>query len=320
MTKKEVLATMGLIVEHIDKSFGSFQAIKDLSMEVREGSMFGFLGANGAGKTTTMRMILDIIRPDRGHITWDGKDVREVPRHNWGYLPEERGLYPKMVVEDQLLFLARLNGLSKQAAIRELNEWLERFQIQANRKRKVEDLSKGNQQKVQFLATIMHDPAILIMDEPFSGLDPVNANVLKEAFLEMHRRGKTIIFSTHQLEQVEEMCEDIVIINKGQAVVQGSVRDIKRQHGHNMVILKLDNDPQALWVDTLEGVQVTKRRQDYIEMQMRADLNPNVIVEAALSHGGIISRFEIVEPSLTDIFIEQVGKIALPDAPSTVFA
>ena len=311
---------MGLIVEHVNKSFGNFQAIKNLSMEVREGAMFGFLGANGAGKTTTMRMILDIIRPDTGRITWNGKDVREVPPHNWGYLPEERGLYPKMVVEDQLLFLARLNGLSKQAAIRELDEWLERFQIQANRKRKVEDLSKGNQQKVQFLATIMHDPAILIMDEPFSGLDPVNANVLKEAFLEMHRRGKTIVFSTHQLEQVEEMCEDIVIINKGQAIVQGNVRDIKRQHGRNVVILKLDNDPEALWLDTLEGIRVTKRRQDYIEMQIQANLNPNVIVEAALSHGGIISRFEIAEPSLTDIFIEQVGKIALPDAPSAVSA
>jgi|SRR5450755_187723 ABC-2 type transport system ATP-binding protein len=308
---------MGLIVEHVNKSFGNFQAIKNLSMEVREGAMFGFLGANGAGKTTTMRMILDIIRPDTGRITWNGKDVREVPRHNWGYLPEERGLYPKMVVEDQLLFLARLNGLSKQAAIRELDEWLERFQIQANRKRKVEDLSKGNQQKIQFLATIMHDPAILIMDEPFSGLDPVNANVLKEAFLEMHRRGKTIVFSTHQLEQVEEMCEDIVIINKGQAIVQGNVRDIKRQHGRNVVILKLDNDPEAPWLDTLAGIQVTKRRQDYIEMQIQANLNPNGIVEAALSHGGIISRFEIAEPSLTDIFIEQVGKIALPDAPST---
>jgi ABC-2 type transport system ATP-binding protein len=267
-----------------------------------------------------MRMILDIIRPDSGHITWNGKDVREVPRRNWGYLPEERGLYPKMRVEEQLLFLARLNGLSKQAAQKELDEWLERFQINANRKRKVEELSKGNQQKVQFLATVLHDPAILIMDEPFSGLDPVNASVLKDAFLEMHRRGKTIIFSTHQLEQAEELCEDIVIINKGQAIVQGSVREVKHQHGRNVVHLKLDNDPEARWLDTLEGVQVTRRRQDYIEMQIQANLNPNLIVEAALSHGGIISRFELAEPSLTDIFIEHVGKIALPDAPSAVSA
>jgi ABC-2 type transport system ATP-binding protein len=311
---------MGLVVEHINKSFAQFQAIKDLSMEVQEGAIFGFLGANGAGKTTTMRMILDILRPDSGRITWNGKEVREVPRRSWGYLPEERGLYPKMKVDEQLLFLARLNGLSKQAAGKELDEWFERFQINANRKKKIEELSKGNQQKVQFLAAILHDPAILIMDEPFSGLDPVNANVLKEAFLEMHRRGKTIIFSTHQLEQVEELCQDVVIINKGQTIVQGSVREVKHQHGRNVARLKLDNDAEARWLDTLEGVQVTKRRQDYIEMQIQANLNPNFIVEAALQHGGTISRFELAEPSLTDIFIEHVGTSALPDAPSVLSA
>jgi ABC-2 type transport system ATP-binding protein len=292
---------MGLVVEHINKSFGHLKAIKDLSMEVREGTIFGFLGANGAGKTSTMRMILDILRPDSGRITWSGEDVREVPRRYWGYLPEERGLYPKMKVDEQLLFLARLNGLSKPDAQRALDEWLARFQIEENRKRKIEELSKGNQQKVQFLATVMHDPLILIMDEPFSGLDPINANVLKEAFLEMHRRGKTIIFSTHQLEQVEELCEDIVIIDKGESIVQGSVRDVKHEHGRNVVRLKLDNDPEALWLDTLEGVQVTNRRQDYIEMKIQANRNPNFIVEAALQHGGIISRFELVEPSLTDL-------------------
>jgi ABC-2 type transport system ATP-binding protein len=306
---------MGLVVEHIDKSFAQNHVIQDLSMEVREGSIFGFLGANGAGKTTTMRMILDILRPDSGRITWNGKDVRELPRHNLGYLPEERGLYPKVEVQEQLIFLARLNGLSKSAARKQLDEWLERFQITGYRKMKVEELSKGNQQKIQFLATILHDPLILIMDEPFSGLDPLNTNLLKEAFLEMHHRGKTIIFSTHQLEQVEELCEDVLIIDKGQTIVQGSVREVKRQHGRNIARLKLDNDPQALWLETLEGVQVTKRRQDYIEMQIGANLNPNLIVEAALSHGGIISRFELTEPSLTDIFIEHVGKTALPDAP-----
>lgn len=311
---------MGLVVEHINKSFAQFHVIKDLSMEVREGAIFGFLGANGAGKTTTMRMILDIIRPDSGHITWNGADVRNVSRRSWGYLPEERGLYPKVGVEDQLVFLARLHGLSKAAAIKQLNEWLERFQITEYRKKKVEELSKGNQQKIQFLAAIVHDPTILIMDEPFSGLDPVNAIILKEAFLEMHRRGKTIIFSTHQLEQVEEMCEDVLIINKGQTVIAGSVRDVKRQHGRNVARLKLDNDPEALWLDTLEGIQVTKRRQDYIEMQLQADLNPNLIIEAALRNGGIISRFELTEPSLTDIFIEAVSKIALPDAQSSLTA
>ncbi len=311
---------MGLVVEHISKSFAQFHAVTDLSMEVKEGSIFGFLGANGAGKTTTMRMILDILRPDSGQITWNNKNVNEIPRNKLGYLPEERGLYPKMEVEDQLLFLAQLNGLSKQAAKTELNEWLDRFQINANRKKKVEELSKGNQQKVQFLATILHDPEILIMDEPFSGLDPVNANVLKEAFLEMHRRGKTIIFSTHQLEQVEELCQDVVIINKGQSVVQGNVQEIKRRHGRNVIRLKLDNDPEARWLDTMQGIRVDKRRQDYIEMYMESGFNPNVIVETALRHNGQISLFELVEPSLTDIFIASVGSTAQPDAPAAVLA
>jgi ABC-2 type transport system ATP-binding protein len=309
---------MGLTVEHVNKSFGQLHVIKDLSMEVKEGSIFGFLGPNGAGKTTTMRMILDIIRPDSGSITWNGKDVREIPRHNLGYLPEERGLYPKVKVQDQLVFLARLNGLSKAAALEQLDEWLERFQIPQYRNMKVEELSKGNQQKIQFLATILHDPLILIMDEPFSGLDPVNANLLKEALLEMHRRGKTMIFSTHQLEQVEELCEDVVIIDQGQTIIRGSVREVKRQQGRNVALLKLDNDPEALWLDTLEGVQVTKRRQDYIEMNIQSNLNPNLIVEEALRHGGVISRFELTEPSLTDIFIEYVGKTALQNVPSAM--
>jgi ABC-2 type transport system ATP-binding protein len=225
-----------------------------------------------------------------------------------------------MQVDEQLLFLARLNGLSKQDAEKELTEWLERFQINVNRKKKIEELSKGNQQKIQFLATILHDPTILVMDEPFSGLDPVNANVLKEAFLEMHRRGKTIIFSTHQLEQAEELCQDIVIINKGQSIVQGSVREVKRQHGRNVARLKLDNDPEANWLEQLSGVQFIKRREDYIEMHIQSDLNPNVIVEAALEHGGIISRFELAESSLTDIFIEKVGAVSLPDAPSSALS
>jgi ABC-2 type transport system ATP-binding protein len=307
---------MSLMVEHINKWFGSFQAIKDLSMDVREGVMFGFVGPNGAGKTTTRRMILDLLRPDAGAITWNGVPVSEVPRREFGYLPEERGLYPRMETQEQLLFLARLSGMSREDALKSLNDWLERFQITAYRHKKIEELSKGNQQKVQFLAAILHNPELLVMDEPFSGLDPVNAAALKDAFLEMRQRGKTIIFSTHQLEQVEEMCEDMLLINKGQAMVQGNVQEIKRQHGRNVARLTLVNDPEAPWLDTLDGIEVTKRRQDYIEMQFQANLNPNVIVEAALQHGGIISRFEVVEPSLTDVFIEVVGATALPDAPA----
>src|SRR5579859_4135811 len=305
---------MGLMLTGVSKSFGSFQAIKDLSMEVQEGAIFGFLGANGAGKTTTMRMILDILRPDSGSITWNGQDVREVLRRNWGYLPEERGLYPKMRVDEQLLFLARLNGLSKQAAEKELTDWLERFQISANRKKKIEELSKGNQQKVQFLATILHDPTVLIMDEPFSGLDPVNADMLKEAFLEIYRKGKTIIFSTHQMQQVEELCHQVVIINKGQIVVSGDVKQVKHNAGRKVLRLAQEHDREIRWLDDIPGVQVTKRRQDYVEMSLQTHTHPDEILAEAVRRGGQVIHFELAEPSLHDIFIEKVAGIGMPDA------
>jgi ABC-2 type transport system ATP-binding protein len=309
---------MALLIENISKSFANVQAVRNLSMEVREGEIFGFLGPNGAGKTTTIRMILDILRPDSGRITWNGRPVGEIPRKSWGYLPEERGLYPKMNVDDQLIFLARLYGMDKETVRRELDEWLERFQITDYRKKKVEELSKGNQQKVQFLATILHEPDILIMDEPFSGLDPVNVNLLKEAFLEMHQRGKTIIFSTHQMEQVEELCENISIINKGQTVVEGSVRQVKRSAGRSVVRLALDNDHQIAWLDQIPGVTVTKRRQDYVEFNLTAPATTDQILQNALQRGGHITLFELGEPSLNDIFIERVGGIAQPDAPAQV--
>jgi ABC-2 type transport system ATP-binding protein len=300
---------MALLVEHVSKAFTNVQAVDDLSLEVRQGGIFGFIGPNGAGKTTTIRMILDIIRPDAGKITWNGKPVSDVPRRAWGYLPEERGLYPKMAVDEQLIFLARLYGMSKTQVERDLTEWLERFQITQNRHKRVEELSKGNQQKIQFLATILHDPEILIMDEPFSGLDPVNVSMLKDAFMEMHRRGKTIIFSTHQMEQVEELCEDIAIINKGQIVIGGPLRQVKRSSGRTLVRLAIDNDPVIPWLDQIPGVKVLKRRQDYVEMELFAPATPDMILQAALRQGAPITRFELVEPSLNDIFIERVGGV-----------
>ncbi|MEI6042819.1 MAG: ATP-binding cassette domain-containing protein [Chloroflexota bacterium] len=300
---------MSLLLEQVSKAFTNVQAVDHLSLEVGQGHIFGFLGPNGAGKTTTIRMILDIIRPDAGQITWNGVTVGEVSRRAWGYLPEERGLYPKMAVDEQLIFLARLYGIPKAQAVKDLNEWLERFQITENRKKKVEELSKGNQQKIQFLATILHDPDILIMDEPFTGLDPVNVNLLKSAFLEMHQRGKTIIFSTHQMEQVEELCEEIAIIDKGKIVVGGSLRQVKRSSGRKLLRLALDNDPVIAWLDQMSGVKVTKRRQDYVEMELSTPVLPEEVLQAALHQGGSVTRFEVVEPSLSDIFIERVGGI-----------
>ncbi len=308
---------MSLKIENISKAFANVQAVRGLSMEVQQGEIFGFLGPNGAGKTTTIRQILDIIRPDTGQITWNGVPVSEIPRQAWGYLPEERGLYPKMTVEDQLFFLAQLYGMPKKQVGKELDQWLQRFQIEVNRKKRIEELSKGNQQKVQFLAAVLHDPEILIMDEPFTGLDPVNVNLLKEAFLELHRRGKTIIFSTHQMETVEELCQNLVIINKGQIVVGGNLREIKRSTGKMVVRLALDNDPELLWLDRIPGVTITKRRQDYVEMNLAPDVTPEQILQAASHQGGHILRFELAEPSLNEIFIERVSGTSMPDAPLT---
>jgi len=298
---------VSLEIQGITKTFGAFTAVQDVSFTAEEGEIFGFLGTNGAGKTTTMRIILDILRPDTGSVTWNGKANTDVPRRLWGYLPEERGLYPKMIVEDQLLFFAQLYGASARDARRDLNDWLERFAIVENRRKRVEQLSKGNQQKIQFLAAVLHDPDILIMDEPFSGLDPVNAAQMIEAFGEMRQRGKTIIFSTHQMEQAEELCQAIAIIHRGRLVVHGDMRSVKRSTGRQVVRLALAEDPDILWLDHLPGVTVTKRRPDFIEMDMQHDSDPETILHAALEHGGRVTRFEIGEPSLSDIFLASVG-------------
>ena len=299
---------MSLVIENITKTFGPFVAVQDVSFTVEAGQIFGFLGTNGAGKTTTMRIILDILRPDTGSVTWDGKANTDVPRQCWGYLPEERGLYPKMVVEEQLLFLAQLSGASERDARRALQEWLERFDIMENRRKRVEQLSKGNQQKIQFLAAVLHDPDILIMDEPFSGLDPVNAAQMIEAFGEMRRRGKTIIFSTHQMEQAEELCQAIAIIHRGRLVVHGDVRAVKRSTGRQIVRLALADDAEMRWLDRLPGVTVTKRRPDYVEMDVQHGSDPETILRAALEHNALVTRFEIGEPSLNDIFLASVGR------------
>ena len=303
----EEAASVSLEIANITKTFGAFTAVRDISFAAEAGEIFGLLGTNGAGKTTTMRIILDILRPDTGGVLWNGDPNTAVPRRLWGYLPEERGLYPKMVVEDQLLFLAQLYGAPARDARRDLNDWLERFDIVENRRKRVEQLSKGNQQKIQFLAAVLHDPEILVMDEPFSGLDPVNAAQMIEAFAEMRRRGKTIIFSTHQMEQAEELCQAIAIIHRGQLVVHGDVRAVKRSTGRQVVRLALADDPEIRWLDRLPGVTVTKRRPDFVEMDVERGGDPGAILRAALEHGGRVTRFAIGEPSLNDIFLASVG-------------
>jgi ABC-2 type transport system ATP-binding protein len=305
---------MSLIVDAITKRFGEVVALSDASFTVEPGRIFGLLGANGAGKTTSMRIVLDILRPDSGHVTWQGKPNIELPRRTWGYLPEERGLYPRMKVGEQLRFFAALYGVSDESARAEIDEWLERFRIPDYLDRKVEELSKGNQQKIQFIAAILHDPDVLIMDEPFTGLDPVNVRLLKEAFLEMRDRGKTLIFSTHQMEQVEELCESIAIMDRGRVVVSGAVRDVKRAMGRQVVRLATNGDGRGLeWLADVPGVTLTAEREDYVELQVPADRDPETILHAALDRGDRVTRFEIADPTLEEIFVEHVGRRAVSE-------
>jgi ABC-2 type transport system ATP-binding protein len=302
---------MSLVVENLRKRFGQVVALDGISFSVEPGRIFGLLGANGAGKTTCMRIVLDILRPDAGSVTWQGQPNIALPRDTWGYLPEERGLYLRMKVIDVLTFFAALYSVPEERATREVEDWLERFRVPEYRDRKVEELSKGNQQKIQFIAAILHDPDVLIMDEPFSGLDPVNVQLLKEAFLEMRDRGKTLIFSTHQMETVEELCESIAIIDRGRVVVSGQVRDVKRAMGRQVVRLATDGDDNgSAWVAAIDGVTITARRQDFIELHVPAGTDPEEVLRAALQRGERVTRFEIADPSLEEVFIEHVGRPA----------
>jgi ABC-2 type transport system ATP-binding protein len=298
---------MTLVVDTVRKRFGAVQALDGISFVAQPGQVFGFLGPNGAGKTTTMRMILNILHPDEGFVTWRDAPIARAPRGTWGYLPEERGLYPRMKVLDQLVFIGSLYGVSRADAAQRARSWLNRFRIAHYADRRAEELSLGNEQKIQFIAAILHDPDVLLMDEPFSGLDPINVALLKEAFVELRDRGKTIVFSTHQMEMVEELCDAIAIIDKGRVVVAGPTRDVKRQAGRLVVRLAVSGDPDLVWLDTIPNAAVTRSGHDYHEIQLRDGIDPESILTEALARHEYVTRFEIAEPSIEDIFIERVG-------------
>jgi ABC-2 type transport system ATP-binding protein len=299
---------MSLVVDHLSKRFGAVVALDDLTFEVPDGSVFGFLGPNGAGKTTTMRIALGVVRPDGGSIRWEGRRAEELPRRTWGYLPEERGLYHRMTVIDQLVYFARLHGLPPDQARREARAWLARFRIPELAGRRTEELSKGNQQKVQFVAAILHDPAVLLMDEPFTGLDPVNVSILRDAFLELRDRGKTLVFSTHQMETVESLCEAVAIIDHGRLVASGSLREVKRSTGRRGVRVGSERPSDGAWVASVAGAHVVQRGIDELELSLDPETDPDEVLAAALAAGLSIRRFEVVEPSLEQVFIERVGR------------
>ena len=295
---------MVLKLEHVMKKFGDFTAVDDLSLEIPDKEMFGFLGANGAGKTTTFRMILGLLDASGGKITWDGKPIDYSTSHLVGYLPEERGLYPKLKVRDQIVYLARLRGMQKTEAITELKLWLDRFKIPEYENKKVEELSKGNQQKIQFIAAVVHKPKLLILDEPFSGLDPVNVEMLKEAVLSLKESGATIVFSSHRMEHVEEMCEHLCILQKGSPVVHGSLKEIKRSFGKKNLVIHADFSLDSL--KNYPGVVKSKPTMEGIHLQIEGEYIAEKILKEIVNQG-FIRKFSLEEPSLNDIFIEKVG-------------
>ncbi|MBD1380635.1 ABC transporter ATP-binding protein [Metabacillus arenae] len=296
---------MSLVIQDVSKRFGNFTAVNNLSLTVEEGQMFGMLGANGAGKTTTFRMTLGLLTPSEGEITWKGKKLGYKNSSLVGYLPEERGLYPKLKVADQLHFFGRLRGMKKKEIRKEIEDWLEKFQISDYRNKAIEELSKGNQQKIQFIASVLHKPELLILDEPFSGLDPVNVNLLKDEVTKLKEAGTTIVFSSHRMEHVEELCEKLCIMHHGSPVVLGKLKDIKRSHKVKHIVIHADFETSFL--KSVPGVIHYKETVDSTRIQVADETVAKQIFQQ-VAQKGFVNKFEVEEPTLNDIFIEKVGK------------
>lgn len=287
----------------VSKAFGAQHAVRELSLEVPRGAVFGLLGPNGAGKTTTLRMVMNVLGPDSGRIEILGRPSDRAGRDRIGYMPEERGLYQRMVVEDQLLYVAGLKGTPRAEAQRRLGPWLERMGLGDCRRRKLNELSKGMQQKAQFIATVLHEPEVLILDEPMSGLDPVGADAMRDVLLEMRRQGRTLVLSSHQMETVERLCDAIALINRGHKLLDGAVSEVKRRYGKNTVVLAYEGD--GAFLAQLPGVERVTDFGRYVELRMTDSADPQALLKEVAARLRV-SRFEIVEPSLRDIFVEQV--------------
>ncbi len=305
---------MTLAIDHVTKRFAATVALDDLTFAVPAGRIFGFLGANGAGKTTTMRICLGILTADAGEIRWGGTRSSELPRRTFGYLPEERGLYPRMTIIDQLVYYASLYGQPPAEARREALHWLARFRIPDYADRRAEELSKGNQQKVQFIAALLHGPDVLLMDEPFTGLDPVNLALLREALVELRDDGRTIVFSTHQMEAAEALCESVAIIDAGRLVAGGTLAELKRSSRSRTVRLGVEGETMPSWLVALPGVAAVRPGAGFGEVELRPGAEPGAVLAAAVARGAVVTRFEVAEPSLEAIFIERVGRPAGDEA------
>lgn len=296
---------MSLCIDHVTKKFGNHVAVDNLNLHIDGEGLFGFLGGNGAGKTTTFRMILGLLDPTEGEITWRSKPITYNESHLIGYLPEERGLYPKLKVREQMLYLGRLRGMQRSTILTELKRWLERFEISHYENKRVEALSKGNQQKIQFISAVIHRPELLILDEPFSGLDPINVEMLKEAVKDLAKEGTSIVFSSHQMDHVEEMCENICILREGRAVVQGNLAEIKRSYRKKNI--KIYGEADFSFLAHFPGVVDYRSVIGGCHIQVEEEKQAEEVYKA-LAGKGLIRHFTIEEPTLNDIFIEKVGE------------
>ncbi|MBN2425397.1 MAG: ATP-binding cassette domain-containing protein [Calditrichaceae bacterium] len=294
-----------LEVENITKKFGDYVAVNSVSLKAEKGKILGVLGPNGAGKTTTIRMIMDIIAPDSGTITFNNGLSKESMKDRIGYLPEERGLYKKMKIDELLRFQGRLKSLSGKEADRRADMWLERMEITDWKKKKVEELSKGMQQKIQFIGTIFHNPDLLILDEPFGGLDPINANLIKDIILELKKQGAAILFSTHIMESAEKLCDEIILINKGELILSGPLSKVKEQFNKNNILLDYTGPDGFL----NENAMIYKYNNygNHVEIELNEHIKPQDFLKKIIDRVEI-RKFELREPSLNDIFIEAVGK------------
>ena len=291
-----------LILNGLRKQFDGADAVKNVSFKVERGDVYGFLGPNGAGKTTTIRMIMGIIHPDTGSINLNGNDINALGRQNLGYLPEDRGLYQKQKLEEILHYFGSLRGLEKLDAKRKSSMWLERFGLGDQANRKVEELSKGNQQKIQFILSLLHDPDLIILDEPFTGLDPLNQLLLKEIIQEKQEEGKTIIFSTHQMEQVERLCNNICLIDRGSIVVEGALKEIRKKHSSNAVEVRFSGEIDEKELTSYFRELETKENT----ISGVLSKNPNQFLEWINAKVDVLS-YQLKVPTLEQIFLEEVG-------------
>ena len=293
-----------LDIQNIVKSYEKHVAVRNVSFQVPAGSIFGLLGPNGAGKTSLIRIITTITRADEGVVYLDGEKLNSRHPEQIGYMPEERGLYRKMKVGDHLTYLARLKGLSPQEAKAKITAWMEKFGIQDWWNKKVEELSKGMQQKIQFIATVVHEPKLLILDEPFSGLDPVNTNLIKDEIYNLREKGMSIIFSTHRMEQVEEICEHIVLINKGENVLEGKVSEVRDRFKENLFELEYSGEIPAGLLSHTNVIEHTKGR---LKVQLEEETASNALLKSMLDQGVVVKGFQEILPTLNEIFIRQVN-------------